>query len=285
MWICVVECICAWFISNSISKPLKKWSLIWPLKLILRHLQSSDHLNGWPHKFCQMIQAVAVLRLHLFELEKVNELCRDFCERYATCLRRNLQMDQILRSEDFGSDGDQPPPGRHLTSPAPGSHGGRSPAGSANGSTQPIHNRSLHSQHSFLMATPNYVAQSAQVFRSLLGLQQHAWLALFAAESSAQPAGLLAAPGRSKRWAEWLCVFQLVQLGPCRLQSASRRAAWYRPSAVDQCTTSRSALMMTRHRRRATATASAEFCPKTPLTSWSPGSSSILWWVHISVVI
>ena len=34
--------------------------------------------------FCvllQMIKAIQVLRIHLLELEKVNELCKDFCQR------------------------------------------------------------------------------------------------------------------------------------------------------------------------------------------------------------
>ena len=28
-----------------------------------------------------------VLRIHLLELEKVQELCKDFCNRYITCLK------------------------------------------------------------------------------------------------------------------------------------------------------------------------------------------------------
>lgn len=51
-----------------------------------------------------MIQGVTVLRLHLFELEKVNELCRDFCSRYTDCLRRNLHTDQILRNDGMDSE-------------------------------------------------------------------------------------------------------------------------------------------------------------------------------------
>ena len=47
-----------------------------------------------------MMQGVTVLRLHLFELEKVNELCRDFCQRYTACLRRNLHSDQMLRMDN-----------------------------------------------------------------------------------------------------------------------------------------------------------------------------------------
>ena len=34
-----------------------------------------------------MIRAIQVLRIHLLELEKVQELCKDFCNRYITCLK------------------------------------------------------------------------------------------------------------------------------------------------------------------------------------------------------
>ena len=34
-----------------------------------------------------MIISLQVLRIHLLELEKVQELCKDFCNRYITCLK------------------------------------------------------------------------------------------------------------------------------------------------------------------------------------------------------
>ena len=37
-----------------------------------------------------MIVAIQVLRLHLLELEKVQELCKDFCDRYVVWLKGNL---------------------------------------------------------------------------------------------------------------------------------------------------------------------------------------------------
>ena len=64
----------------------------------------------------QMLQAVTVLRLHLFELEKVNELCRDFCDRYTACLRKNLHTDQILRADSFDLE-ESPPPNGHPRQP------------------------------------------------------------------------------------------------------------------------------------------------------------------------
>lgn len=49
-----------------------------------------------------MVKAVQVLRIHLLELEKVNELCKDFCHRYITCLKGKMHSENILRSEVGG---------------------------------------------------------------------------------------------------------------------------------------------------------------------------------------
>ncbi|XP_076333061.1 homeobox protein PKNOX2-like isoform X2 [Tachypleus tridentatus] len=46
-----------------------------------------------------MIKAIQVLRIHLLELEKVQELCKDFCNRYITCLKNKMQSENLLRSE------------------------------------------------------------------------------------------------------------------------------------------------------------------------------------------
>jgi len=53
-----------------------------------------------------MVKAIQVLRIHLLELEKVNELCKDFCNRYIACLKGKLQSEQLLRID---SDFDDPP--------------------------------------------------------------------------------------------------------------------------------------------------------------------------------
>lgn len=45
-----------------------------------------------------MIKAIQVLRIHLLELEKVNELCKDFCQRYIACLKGKMQSENLLRS-------------------------------------------------------------------------------------------------------------------------------------------------------------------------------------------
>lgn len=54
--------------------------------------------------FPQMIKALQVLRIHLLELEKVQELCRDFCTRYIACLRGKMQSENLLRA-DYPLDG------------------------------------------------------------------------------------------------------------------------------------------------------------------------------------
>lgn len=53
----------------------------------------------------QMVKAIQVLRIHLLELEKVQELCKDFCNRYIACLKNKMQSENLLRSADFPSSG------------------------------------------------------------------------------------------------------------------------------------------------------------------------------------
>ena len=53
-----------------------------------------------------MIKAIQVLRINLVELEKVQELCKDFCQRYITCLREKMSSENLLRgTTGFGSSG------------------------------------------------------------------------------------------------------------------------------------------------------------------------------------
>jgi len=49
--------------------------------------------------YSQMVKAIKVLRIHLLELEKVNELCKDFCNRYITCLKTKMHSDNLLRND------------------------------------------------------------------------------------------------------------------------------------------------------------------------------------------
>ena len=53
-----------------------------------------------------MIRALQVLRIHLLELEKVQDLCKDFCNRYITCLRGKMQSENLLRTDYGGYDSD-----------------------------------------------------------------------------------------------------------------------------------------------------------------------------------
>lgn len=51
-----------------------------------------------------MIKSIQVLRIHLLELEKVQELCRDFCGRYIACLKTKMQSENLLRT-DYAAGG------------------------------------------------------------------------------------------------------------------------------------------------------------------------------------
>ncbi|KAF0030689.1 hypothetical protein F2P81_017420 [Scophthalmus maximus] len=53
-----------------------------------------------------MIQAIQVLRFHLLELEKVHDLCDNFCHRYITCLKGKMPTDLVLDDRDGGSKSD-----------------------------------------------------------------------------------------------------------------------------------------------------------------------------------
>ena len=44
--------------------------------------------------------AIQVLRVHLLELEKVNELCEDFSSRYIISLQTQLQQERMERNAD-----------------------------------------------------------------------------------------------------------------------------------------------------------------------------------------
>nr|XP_054396779.1 homeobox protein Meis3 isoform X4 [Pongo abelii] len=49
-----------------------------------------------------MIQAIQVLRFHLLELEKVHDLCDNFCHRYITCLKGKMPIDLVIEDQDSG---------------------------------------------------------------------------------------------------------------------------------------------------------------------------------------
>jgi len=43
-----------------------------------------------------MVRAIQVLRIHILEIEKVGELCKDFCQRYITSLKTKLSSEHLL---------------------------------------------------------------------------------------------------------------------------------------------------------------------------------------------
>ncbi|XP_078236233.1 homeobox protein Meis3 isoform X2 [Pogona vitticeps] len=68
---------------------------------------SSDSFNEDIAVFAkQMIQAIQVLRFHLLELEKVHDLCDNFCHRYITCLKGKMPIDLVIDDRDGGSKSD-----------------------------------------------------------------------------------------------------------------------------------------------------------------------------------
>lgn len=47
-----------------------------------------------------ILKAILVLRIHLFEMEKVNELCKDFSDRYIETLKIKLNSDNMFKSDE-----------------------------------------------------------------------------------------------------------------------------------------------------------------------------------------
>ena len=46
-----------------------------------------------------MQQSIKVLKIHTIELEKVQELCKDFCGRYINTLKTNLHPSQLVQMD------------------------------------------------------------------------------------------------------------------------------------------------------------------------------------------
>ena len=76
--------------------------------ILMQTAQKSKHdaVNKIKLLYFQMIGALQVLRIHLLELEKVHDLCKDFCNRYITCLRGKMQSENLLRGDYGGYDSD-----------------------------------------------------------------------------------------------------------------------------------------------------------------------------------
>ena len=54
-----------------------------------------------------MVRALQVLRIHLLELEKVQELCKDFCSKYIACIKEKMKCEHVLKTEYGGYDSDE----------------------------------------------------------------------------------------------------------------------------------------------------------------------------------
>ncbi|KAM8859489.1 homeobox protein Meis1-like [Spinachia spinachia] len=67
-----------------------------------------------------MIQAIQVLRFHLLELEKVHELCDNFCHRYISCLKGKMPIDLVIDDREGGSKSDSEEITRSSAGPGPG---------------------------------------------------------------------------------------------------------------------------------------------------------------------
>jgi len=71
-----------------------------------------------------MVQAILVLRVHLLELEKVYELCDNFCHRYIACLKGKMPIDLVIDEREGGGS-------------EQGDNNSRFPTESNNGSSTP----------------------------------------------------------------------------------------------------------------------------------------------------
>ncbi|KAM4794779.1 homeobox protein PKNOX1 [Rhinophrynus dorsalis] len=67
-----------------------------------QHKEGKDFFSEDPETDSLMVKAIQVLRIHLLELEKVNELCKDFCSRYISCLKTKMNSETLLSGDPTG---------------------------------------------------------------------------------------------------------------------------------------------------------------------------------------
>ncbi|XP_068122432.1 homeobox protein PKNOX1 isoform X2 [Hyperolius riggenbachi] len=67
-----------------------------------QHKEGKDFFSDDPETDSLMVKAIQVLRIHLLELEKVNELCKDFCSRYIACLKTKMNSETLLSGDSSG---------------------------------------------------------------------------------------------------------------------------------------------------------------------------------------
>lgn len=101
-----------------------------------------------------MLQSIRVLRIHLLELEKVHQLCDNFCQRYINCLKGKLPIDLVV---DDGSS-------RDTNSASRNGNGGAGTGAHQDGPSQNNHNNhqeSAKSEGSKPAASANQNGQSS----------------------------------------------------------------------------------------------------------------------------
>jgi homeobox protein homothorax len=128
-----------------------------------------------------MVQAIQVLRFHLLELEKVHELCDNFCQRYISCLKGKMPIDLVIDERDTkpGDLGDNNNSSSNGSGgPGPGMGGASN--GGRGGSVDPGH----HSDHS---STPDQQRPPSQSLNSYGGHGVH--------DDVRSPAGSTGTPG------------------------------------------------------------------------------------------
>ncbi|KAH9415282.1 Homeobox protein Meis2, partial [Dermatophagoides pteronyssinus] len=123
-----------------------------------------------------MVQAIQVLRFHLLELEKVHELCDNFCQRYISCLKGKMPIDLVIDERDTkpdlvdnnnsSSNGSGGPPGIGIGGGSSSSNGGMMSGrncsggggggGSGNGGGNGGGSSSDHGHHSDSASTPDH---------------------------------------------------------------------------------------------------------------------------------
>lgn len=89
--------------------------------------QEKPYYQGNPELDSLMVQAIQVLRFHLLELEKVHELCDNFCHRYISCLKGKMPIDLVIDERD----GPKPEP----LGPGDSNNNGSATAGRASADT------------------------------------------------------------------------------------------------------------------------------------------------------
>jgi hypothetical protein len=108
-----------------------------------------------------MLKSIEGLRIHLLELEKVHELCDNFCQRYINCLKGKLPIDLVVDDgssrdtnstsrngqQDGGPSSNTTPNNNQNNSSSNTSQNGQSANSNSTPTTQQQQNNGHHQQH------------------------------------------------------------------------------------------------------------------------------------------